>query len=497
MSDSADEHFDLQALVRGFDNTWPWAVFGYGTFGDDPERNREFLKTLPEALGADGSPTSVSDLDAGQNDPTFDSPFNVAFTFGGLSKLGIALDVLNSFPSDYTQGMRKRADKNYDTGLSAPEYWEEHWRDGTVDFWIGIYARTEVVRDRQHQKLNDHLRSFNMPADKFDLAFRFLAGDTPVWIDDPERQPEPDKALEHFGFQDGISNPPIKGLAPAGLMATSSGGKLDKAGNWQPIAAGEFLYGHLDEIGEIPLGPTPTGIAANGTYMVLRKLSQDVDAFRLYVRTLADRRGKPADELAEKLVGRKRNGMPLAKVAPTGDLNAFVYAGDGQGMICPLGSHVRRANPRDSLGFNTLLVDRHRILRRGIPYGKLVPRGEDQRVVNAPEDVNVNGQSATYPGQGLLFIALNIDIRRQFEFIQSQWLNLGNDLNQGSDRDPVAGIHNPVHPKHNRLVFPTESEEAVVVCPEIPAFVETRGGDYFFLPGLHAYRAILDGREYS
>ncbi|MBV9484814.1 MAG: hypothetical protein JO246_02030, partial [Frankiaceae bacterium] len=88
-------------------------------------------------------------------------------------------------------------------------------------------------------------------------------------------------------------------------------------------------------------------------------------------------------------------------------------------------------------------------------------------------------------------------IRRQFEFVQSQWINFGNDLRQGSDRDPIAGLHNPAHPKNNRIVILTEPAESVVVCSEIPSFVETRGGDYFFLPALHAYAAIAGGHQYQ
>lgn len=494
MSDSADEHFDIQALFRGFAGTWPCAVYLYGTLGDDPASNRQFLKELPQALGNESGPTSVLELDARVGDDAFDSPFNVAFTYGGLSKLGIAPDVLSSFPPEYIQGMRNRADVNHDAGRSAPACWEEHWRDGAVDFWIGIYARSEAGRDRQHQRLDELLRRFDLPTAKFDLANRFLAGGTPVWIDDQTRQPHPEQALEHFGFEDGIGNPPIKGLAPPGMAPNYGGGKIDQKGEWQPIAAGEFLYGHLDEIGEIPLSPTPTAIAANGTYMVLRKLSQDVDAFRGYMQRLAARHGMLADELAEKLVGRRRDGTALVEHPPAGDGNDFVYGDDVDGMICPLGSHVRRANPRDSLNFDTLLVDRHRILRRGMPYGKLVPQGLEQGTVNPPDQDGDGG--GRYPGQGLLFVALNVDIKRQFEFVQSQWLNYGNDLNQGGDRDPIAGAHNPEQPKHNRVVLLTESEEAVAVCPDIPAFVETRGGDYFFLPGLAAYRAIIEGREF-
>jgi Dyp-type peroxidase family len=489
MSDSAEQHYDIQALFRGFGRKWPCALFVYSSFGDDPWRNREFLKTLPGALGAGHHPTSVAELDAHRGDLGFDGPFNIAFTYGGLSKLGIAPDILSTFPSEFIQGMRKRAEANHDYGRSAPAYWEDPWRDGSVDIWIGIYARNEEARERLRQQLTGHLESFGMRVDGCDLPQLMPAGETPVWLDDPASQPDASQALEHFGFGDGLSNPPIKGLAHS--RQSSAGGKLDTKGRWQPLAAGEFLYGHLDEIGEVPAGPAVTGIGCNGSYLVLRKLSQDVDAFRSYVSERAKVHGMRADDLATKLVGRTRSAAPLVPLR-SDDGNDFRYADDLDGMACPLGSHLRRANPRDSLGFQTLLVDRHRILRRGIPYGQLVPRGRTMSEINPLR--TAPGTDEPYPGQGLMFLALNVDIRRQFEFVQSQWVNYGNDLQQGSDRDPIVGARHLQRPEHNRIVIPTESEEGVVMCPEIPSFVETRGGDYFFLPGLAAYAAIAGGQ---
>ncbi|MBV9484582.1 MAG: hypothetical protein JO246_00835, partial [Frankiaceae bacterium] len=400
MSDSAERHDDIQGLLRGFGMRWPYALFVYSAFGDDPEQNQEFLRTLPDALGCVGGPTSVAEVDARRADPGFDSPFNVAFTFRGLSKLGIAPDVLSSFPPEFIQGMRRRAAANRDNGRSAPECWEPPWRDGTVDIWLGVYADTEAVRERQRQRLSEHLAKYGMQVDGFDLPGQLTAGDTPVWLDDPACQPEASQAVEHFGFGDGISDPPVKGLARPGSGVTDVGGKLDEKGRWQPLAAGEFLHGYLDEIGEVPAGPTPTDIGRNGTYLVLRKLSQDVDAFRSYLSERAQRNGMTADELAAKLVGRTRNGVPLVASA-TADRNDFRYAGDEHGVQCPLGSHLRRTNPRDSLGFQTILVDRHRLLRRGMPYGRLVPR--DRKM----SDINPLAAGATadesYPGQGLMF----------------------------------------------------------------------------------------------
>jgi Dyp-type peroxidase family len=493
MSDSVEQYDDIQALVRGFGMKWPWALFVYTAFGDDPKRNRDFLQTLPDALGCHGGPTSVAELDARRNDLAFDGPFNVAFTNRGMSKLGVAPDILGTFAPEFIQGMRKRAAVNHDYGRSAPECWEQPWRDGSVDMWIGIYARGEEARERQHQRLSAHLERYGMGVDGFDLPNQLTAGDTPVWIDDHACQPDPSQSVEHFGFGDGISDPPVKGLARAGSPTNNAGGKIDAKGKWQPLAAGEFLYGHLDEIGEVPPAPTPTDIGRNGTYLVLRKLTQDVDAFRVYLSAQAQRHGMGADELAARMVGRTRNGVPLAE-PDAEDKNDFRYADDALGRACPMGSHLRRTNPRDSLNFATTLVDRHRMLRRGVPYGHLVPRGRAMSEIN-PLDTG-DGTAAPYPGQGLIFLALNVDIRRQFEFVQSQWVNYGNDLRQGSDRDPIVGAHNPKRSKHNRIVMLTETDTGVIVCPEIPSFVETRGGDYFFLPSLHAYAAIAAGRDY-
>lgn len=491
MSDAAEQHYDIQALFRGFGRKWPWALFVYSAFGDDPARNRAFLQTLPAALGCGDRPTSVANLDDNRDDPKFSSPFNVAFTYRGLSKLGIAPDILSSFPAEFIQGMRARADANHDYGRSAPDHWERPWRDGAVDLWIGIYASSEAARDRQRSGLTRHLKSYGMRVDGCDLPHQLTADGTQVWIKDRATQPNRDQAVEHFGFGDGISNPPIKGLARSRFLKSYPGGKIDASGNWQPLAAGEFLYGYLDEIGEVPAGPTPAAIGCNGSYLVLRKLSQDVDAFRAYLVAQAKRHGIEPDLLAAKLVGKTRDGLSL--VAPDAEHRSdFRYAGDDQGMVCPLGSHVRRANPRDTLGFQTLLVDRHRILRRGVPYGDLVPRSRKMHEIN-PLDTRDRGHDP-YPGQGLMFLALNVDIRRQFEFLQSQWINFGNDLHQGSDRDPIIGARDPRRPEHNRTVLLTDTDEGVAVCADIPSLVETRGGDYFFLPGLNAYAAIAEGQ---
>ena len=250
-------------------------------------------------------------------------------------------------------------------------------------------------------------------------------------------------------------------------------------GTWAPIAAGEFLLGHMDENGEIPLAPEPAALARNSSYLVLRKMEQNVDVFRQYFQEMSAQIGAhgatplSADALAERVIGRERDGTPFSNPATE---NEFTYADDPRGQMCALGSHIRRTNPRDSLGYYTNLVNRHRILRRGMTYGRPVPRGERQEVVNGAE------------GQGLMFIALNASIQRQFEFIQQQWINFGNDFNQGNDRDPLTGSHKT----GAKMVIQGAEGRPTVVCKNLQRFCRVRGGEYLFLPGLRAYHALAN-----
>ena len=228
----------------------------------------------------------------------------------------------------------------------------------------------------------------------------------------------------------------------------------------------------------------------NGSFMVQRKLHQDVDEFRRYLSAVADgktnRNGEAVtpDYLAEKMMGRRRNGHPFAD---TKSLNDFRYADDLDGQKCPLGSHQRRANPRDAMvqeekvahRFGSILANRHRILRRAITYGEPVPHGVSQKEVN-PD------------GQGLLFITLQSSIAGQYEFVQQQWMNFGNDLNQGNDRDPVVGNQEG----DGRMTIPGDGVNPTVVCDRLPRFVQTRGGQYFFLPGVNAFN-LLAGERYT
>src|SRR5262249_9740357 len=178
-----------------------------------------------------------------------------------------------------------------------------------------------------------------------------------------------------------------------------------------------------------------------------------------------------ASMFAARLVGRRREGPALGE-PKAGHRNDFRYGNDPDGQRCPLGAHIRRANPRDALGFGSTLSARRRIIRRGMPYG--------------PPWNKAGGKAH----RGLLFLAYNVRIAEQFEFIQTQWLNDGSSFGLGSIPDPVSGgwPHRPPRP----LVV---TGPPPVVHARLPSFVTTKGGEYFFVPSVKGLDALAASGE--
>jgi hypothetical protein len=129
---------------------------------------------------------------------------------------------------------------------------------------------------------------------------------------------------------------------------------------------------------------------------------------------------------------------------------------------------VRRANPRDALRHGGRLTARHRILRRGMPYGDPLPDG-------APDDG---------ADRGLVFVCLQASIERQFEIVQGRWLNDGDAFGLGRAPDPVAGA---VSDRGARVTFGGRPPRYATA---MRAFVTPRGGEYLFVPGIAGLRAL-------
>jgi Dyp-type peroxidase family len=267
-------------------------------------------------------------------------------------------------------------------------------------------------------------------------------------------------AIEHFGFADGMSDPAVDGFPTVSGTAD--------------IATGEFLLGYPNQYdGKETQIPISREFGTNGTYLVLRQLKQNVASFWTFMDAEAARQGITAEYLAAKMVGRWQSGAlvePNQVTDPKTASNDFDFSKDPDGNGCPFGSHIRRANPR-AVGLGTsdaeslTVANRHRLLRRGRSYGKAL---EDTRKDDNEE-------------RGLVFICLNANIERQFEFVQHTWINNVKFAGLYDEDDPLIGrIGNftiPDQPLRRR------------VCG-FQQFVNTQGGGYFFLPSLSAL-AIL------
>ncbi|MGH9372087.1 MAG: Dyp-type peroxidase [Vicinamibacterales bacterium] len=388
---------------------------------------------------------------------------NVFFSWTGLQAIGLPQASLDSFPPEFREGMAARAALLGDTGASHPDIWEVGNDPDKNHVFFAVYGRTLADRDRLLEQLR---RELAVVGDAVEVTHRLDAAMLA-------------NRREHFGFADGIGQPSIEG---SGAPVYPGEGTLRADGTWAPLAPGEFVLGWPGETGfAIPI-PQPDALGRNGSFMVYRKLEQHVTAFRAFLSTQAERlygeaSGQAIERLASKLVGRWRSGCPLSLAPDLDDPtlatdwdrnNDFGYAADLAGVACPYGAHIRRMNPRDGRAGDAL-VRTHRIVRRGLPYGRWLEPGE-----------------AETEQRGVAFMSINASISYQFEFLQTEWINSGEfaELSK-NDVDPFAGVRRD----GTRFRIPNSKGPPKNIF-DLPEFVTTRGGGYYFIPSITALRFI-------
>jgi Dyp-type peroxidase family len=431
----------------------------------DPDAGRAWLGEL---MAGDAITTAVP-----FGDPKPAATLNLAFTHDGLRALGVSEEALRSFPADFRQGMAARADRLGDQGADAPGRWESGLRPGEPHVLVTMASNDDTTLDERRATLEARVAAERSGAE--------IVHEVPTSvIDDPRREAV---VREHFGFADGLAQPSIDGVAadepsrPVGPWQRRGQGTPVGRGRWKPLKPGEFVLGYPDEAGllaDTPIDP----LRRSGSYMVVRKLRQNVALFHRYLRDAAGGDDDEARRLAAKIVGRWQDGTPIVKCPepPGPDRSAdepdndFRYGGDPHGLRCPLGAHIRRASPRDALGFGGQLSARHRMIRRGMPYG---PPARDPLVEDGIE-------------RGLMFVCYQASIERQFEVVQGRWLADGDAFGLGEDRDFLLGGEDP----NGKMIV--HGAEPRVLAPR-RAFVVNRGGGYFFAPGIAALRALADG----
>lgn len=441
------ERDDIQVNILG---SPPWQQAGYYFLTvRDPQAFREGLWRLIQR-GKDIGFVTARDFDLANNarkgasksssgaakDTTstdIKRAVTVAFSWSGLERIGLATEHLVSLPLAFRQGMAARAQMLGDLDEWSPDKWDGMLGRKNIHVLISAFSMEAKVAE-YWEEITDVARGGNARAGAADFV-----GCKLVHTELGNRIGTAGTFVEPFGFRDGIGQPEIEADDPN-----------------RAVAAGEFILGYKDvdgndQIAQELVGAPVRALCRNGTFMVFRKIEQDVAAFKTFSL-------KHGDDLAMRLMGRRRDGTSLvldgaeAKAAlANGNLDNFNYRDDPTGARCPLASHARRANPRNNE------VRRHRIIRRGIPY--------DQ-----------DGK------QGMLFVCFNARIDTQFEFLQSEWCKKGDFLGYFTEvRDPIVG-------GGGSFVDPRAP-----VPYALKSFVTVKGGDYFFVPGLKALDGVVHG----
>lgn len=410
----------------------------------EPTGGRAWLSELIDRV--DSAAAAMSSMDSS------DRWITLAFTWNGLRALGLGEDLLATFPDEFREGMAARADILGDTGRNAPE----HWVGGLAEDRLHAIAILFACNETEYRRcISEH-----------DKLLARCPGVTSLSFLDLNATPPFNYAHDHFGFRDRLSQPAIKGS-----------GEEPTPGSGDSLEPGEFILGYPDEFDPAPPLPQPEVLSRNGSYMAYRRLQEHVGMFRDYLRANADTYDEQ-ELLAAKFMGRWRSGAPLV-LSPERDdpelgadpmrNNDFDYkVMDPHGYACPLGSHARRLNPRDT-AHN---MNRHRMIRRGATYGPALPE-------DAPDDG---------ADRGIAAFIICASLIRQFEFAQNVWINDKNFHELGNERDPICGTQDGM------LEFKIPTRPIRKVLKDLPAFTTLRGGAYFFLPGIRAlrYLASLD-----
>ena len=480
---------DIQGLVlRGYRNLEHSAYLPI-RFGDDPAATRRWLGHV--------LPLVTDSRHRAKEERTSERwAIHVAFTWRGLERLGLDGAALERFPLAFHDGMSSSPHRSRalgDVGDNEPSKWSWGSPAEPVDALLMLFAKGEADEHGSDALLRQMIAQHR---DDISSAGACVVGTT--WAITGTFLPSPDKSgpfaslpAEHFGFVDGVSQPQIDQSWQVSEQRSSRPSPADL------VKPGEFVLGYpaedgartpgiplspiRDRLGLLPLAANGSGyvrdFGRNGSYLVVRQLQQHVERFRDYTRRVAAASGPTAsvEAAAARMVGRFPNGTSL-RPTPKPDSNRFGFADDPHGFECPIGAHIRRANPRDSLGTDPTAAlsatKRRRLLRRGRTYGPPLPQIAS----------GGNGDE-----RGLMFMCLNSDIERQFEFVQQNWINGTSFSGLYDESDPIIG-----RPSSKLMTVQSNALRERLIGLE--QFVTVRGGQYFFLPGLGAlrYLAALD-----
>ncbi len=454
-----------------FDDIQGIILRGYGSFVHvrhfivavaDVGRARALIGNLSRPIPAATNPEKLAITTAAPWHVKPDYTLNLAFTYEGLSSLGVPSTLLAGFAPEFASGAIGNANAIFDVDASAPANWEGHMGIASeVHAIFSLFARTSHELESRTSELLAAI------SDSFHLTHRH----------DGHALPD---GYVHFGYRDGLSQPFLAGGPKPARPYPDLG--LNKDGSSPP---GDFLLGFENTFNnKYSPGVADTRLGRNGSFAAFRILKQEVAQFEQFLQTAAPTIGLSPDQLAAKLLGRWRSGVPLALSStgtcpiPSDRLNMFLYAGtapgqsepDPKGVACPIGAHIRRGNPRDELVAGRF-TQQARIIRRNLPYG---PPFNPQQPNDGIE-------------RGLIGYFINADFFNQFQLLMSQWMNTNNFVGgMISGVDPLIGANTPSSSVFTLPTSPTSS----VKINGFSRFVITRGSAYCFFPSVTGLQYI-------
>ncbi|HEY7118705.1 MAG TPA: hypothetical protein VH475_19095 [Tepidisphaeraceae bacterium] len=417
--------------------------------------------------------SAASPPDSAASPPTMTYRLYVGITWPGLVALGIDDLVpgvsFRSFPA-FVAGAAARAPALGDNGPSAPDQWIDSFTTNGGHVLVTLYAPSRNLLEEHSACLDQILASNN--------AF------TELWRGDGEALIEKDEngvpgyvRKAHFGYRDAITEPTVRG-----------GPGPYPPDHQQPCDP--WLFVLMDEAPNYYI-PDPPELGRNGSFGVFRIEEQDVVGFENYLQCQKDR--IDPELLAAKLMGRWRNGVPLA-LSPDTDsppggmdpdkLNDFEYvnaggSGDPWGERTPIGAHIRRLNPRGQPVKGQALPggsnNDHRIIRRALPYGPTYLPSEPYDGIE----------------RGLIGYFINTSIENQFEFVLREWINSADAVGavrlDPRAKDVVTGTNDPAD---SVFEIPQPDGAPPLRITGFGNFTHARATTYCFLPSITALKFI-------